>query len=79
MWITNGSIADLCVVWAKTEDGIRGFIVESGMKGFAAPEIERKFSLRASVTCALFFDDVVVPEENVLPGSTSASRRRCRA
>jgi glutaryl-CoA dehydrogenase len=68
MWITNGSIADLCLCWAMTEEGIRGFIVERGAKGFAAPEIENKFSLRASVTSALFFEDVVVPEENVLPG-----------
>jgi glutaryl-CoA dehydrogenase len=68
MWITNGAIADLCVAWAMTEDGIRGFIVEKGMKGFAAPEIERKFSLRASITSSLFFDNVVVPQENMLPG-----------
>ena len=68
MWITNGAIADLCVVWAQTEDGIRGFIVEKGTKGFAAPEIERKFSLRASITSSLFFDNVVVPQENMLPG-----------
>jgi glutaryl-CoA dehydrogenase len=68
MWITNGAIADLCVVWAQTEEGIRGFIVEKGTAGFAAPEIERKFSLRASVTSSLFFDNVVVPEENMLPG-----------
>jgi glutaryl-CoA dehydrogenase len=68
MWITNGAIADICVLWAQTEEAIRGFIVEKGMPGFAAPEIERKFSLRASVTSALFFDNVVVPEENVLPG-----------
>jgi glutaryl-CoA dehydrogenase len=68
MWITNGAIADLCVVWAQTDEGIRGFIVEKGTPGFAAPEIERKFSLRASVTSSLFFDNVVVPEENVLPG-----------
>jgi glutaryl-CoA dehydrogenase len=67
MWITNGAIADLAVVWAMTEEGIRGFIVEKGTPGFAAPEIERKFSLRASVTSALFFDNVVVPEANVLP------------
>ena len=70
MWITNAPIADLAIVWAKTEEGIRGFIVEKGMRGFAAPEIERKFSLRASATGALYFEDVVVPEENVLPGST---------
>ena len=68
MWITNGAIADLAVVWAMTEDGIRGFIVEKGTPGFAAPEIERKFSLRASVTSALFFDNVLVPEGNVLSG-----------
>ncbi len=68
MWITNGTIADIAVVWAMTEAGIRGFIVEKGMKGFSAPEIENKFSLRASVTSGLFFDNVVVPEENLLPG-----------
>jgi glutaryl-CoA dehydrogenase len=68
MWITNGAIADVAVVWAMTEEGIRGFLVDKGTRGFSAPEIERKFSLRASVTSALFFDDVVVPEENVLPG-----------
>lgn len=70
MWITNAPIADVAVVWAKTEEGIRGFLVEKGTRGFAAPEIERKFSLRASATGALFLEDVVVPEENVLPGST---------
>jgi glutaryl-CoA dehydrogenase len=70
MWITNAPIADLAVVWAKTAEGIRGFIVEKGTRGFAAPEIERKFSLRASATGALFLEDVVVPEENLLPGST---------
>jgi glutaryl-CoA dehydrogenase len=68
MWITNGAIADLCVVWAQTEDGIRGFIVEKGTRGFDAPEIERKFSLRASVTSSLFFDNVVVPDSCMLPG-----------
>ena len=68
MWITNGTIADLAVVWAMTAEGIRGFIVEKGTPGFSAPEIEHKFSLRASVTSGLFFDNVVVPEERVLPG-----------
>jgi glutaryl-CoA dehydrogenase len=68
MWITNGAIADVAVVWALTDAGIRGFLVDKGTAGFSAPEIERKFSLRASVTSALFFDNVVVPEENVLPG-----------
>jgi glutaryl-CoA dehydrogenase len=67
MWITNGSIAGLAVVWAMTDEGIRGFLVESGTPGFTATTIERKFSLRASVTGALFFDNVLVPEENVLP------------
>jgi glutaryl-CoA dehydrogenase len=68
MWITNGAIADLAIVWAQTGDGIRGFIVEKGTRGFTAPEIGNKFSLRASVTAALFFDHVTVPEENMLPG-----------
>ncbi len=68
MWITNGAIADLGVIWAMTPGGIRGFIVEKGTPGFSAPEIENKFSLRASVTSALFFDNVVVPKERVLPG-----------
>ena len=74
MWITNGAIADLAVVWAMTEEGIRGFIVEKGTAGFAAPEIERKFSLRASVTSALFFDNVVVPEEQRAARRHRASR-----
>jgi len=68
MWITNGAIADLAVVWAMTPEGIRGFIVEKDTPGFSAPEIQHKFSLRASVTSALFFDNVVVPPERVLPG-----------
>jgi glutaryl-CoA dehydrogenase len=68
MWITNGTIADAAVVWAMTKDGVRGFIVEKGMPGFATQEIENKFSLRASVTAALFFDNVRIPEANVLPG-----------
>ena len=68
MWITNGTIADAAVVWAMTKDGVRGFIVEKDMPGFASQEIEHKFSLRASVTAALFFDNVRIPESNVLPG-----------
>ena len=68
MWITNGTIADAALVWAMTDDGVRGFIVEKGMPGFTAQEIENKFSLRASVTAALFLDKVRVPEANVLPG-----------
>jgi len=68
MWITNGTIADVAVVWAKTEDGIQGFLVEKGMKGFSAPEMKGKLSLRASVTSELIFEDVVVPDANRLPG-----------
>jgi glutaryl-CoA dehydrogenase len=68
MWITNGNLADAAVVWAMTAEGIRGFIVEKDMPGFTAQEIENKFSLRASVTSALFFDNVRVPDSNVLPG-----------
>jgi glutaryl-CoA dehydrogenase len=68
MWITNGSIADLAVVWAMTDEGIRGFLVEKNFKGFSSQTIKHKMSLRASVTGSLFFDNVVVPEENVLPG-----------
>jgi glutaryl-CoA dehydrogenase len=70
MWITNSPIADLFVIWAKTEEGIRGFLVEKGTRGLVAPEIEKKFSLRASITGAIFLEDVVVPEENMLPVST---------
>jgi glutaryl-CoA dehydrogenase len=70
MWITNGAIADVAVVWAETADGIRGFLVDRGTPGFTASEIQHKFSLRASVTAALYFDNVVVPEAQVLPGVT---------
>jgi glutaryl-CoA dehydrogenase len=70
MWITNAPIADLAIVWARTEEGTRGFIVERGTKGLETPEIDRKFSLRASATGALFLEDVVVPAENMLPGTT---------
>lgn len=68
MWITNGNLADAAVVWAVTDEGVRGFIVEKDMAGYTAQEIENKFSLRASVTSALFFDNVRVPESSVLPG-----------
>ncbi len=67
MWITNGSIADVCICWAMTPDGIRGFIIDKGTPGFTQTEIQHKFSLRASVTGALYFDSVVVPQENALP------------
>jgi len=69
MWITNAPIADVLVVWGKTEgEVIRGFILEKGMKGLSAPKIEGKFSLRSSVTGEIVMDDVFVPEENLLPG-----------
>ncbi len=71
MWITNATIADAAVVWAMTDEGIKGFIVEKDMPGFETQEIENKFSLRASVTGALFFNDVRVPAASVLPGVSS--------
>ncbi len=67
MWITNGTLADVAVVWAKTEDGIRGFLVEKGTPGFTANKIKGKFSLRASDTAELVFEDCEIPEENQLP------------
>ncbi|MBN1944393.1 MAG: acyl-CoA dehydrogenase family protein [Bradymonadales bacterium] len=70
MWITNGSIADLAVVWARTNEGIRGFLVERGTPGFSAPEIKNKMSLRASVTSELVFDDCRLPADSLLPGTT---------
>ncbi len=70
MWITNGNLADVALVWAMTDEGVRGFLVETDTPGFTAQEIENKFSLRASVTSALFLDNVRVPNENVLPGVT---------
>jgi glutaryl-CoA dehydrogenase len=70
MWITNSPIADIAVVWAKTDDDvIRGFVVERGMKGFTTPKIEGKFSLRASVTGEISLQDVFVPDENLLPNA----------
>lgn len=70
-WITNGTMADIAVVWAKTDDNdnIRGFLVEKGTPGFTAPEIHRKHSLRASVTSELVFSDCEIPEENILAKS----------
>jgi glutaryl-CoA dehydrogenase len=67
MWITNGNLADIAIVWAQTDEGIQGFVVEKGMAGFAAQEIKHKMSLRASATSALYFDNVRVPEANRLP------------
>jgi glutaryl-CoA dehydrogenase len=71
MWITNGSIADVAVVWARTDDGVRGFVVPTDTPGFSAPEIHRKLSLRASVTSELVMDDVRLPAAAMLPESTS--------
>ncbi len=72
MWITNGTIADIAIVWARTEDGeIRGFVVEKGMPGFSAPEIHKKISLRASVTSELVLQDVRVPADSMLPGAST--------
>jgi glutaryl-CoA dehydrogenase len=70
MWITNGTLADVAVVWAKLDGVIRGFLVERGMPGFSAPEMHGKHSLRASVTSELVFQDVRLPKENILPGVT---------
>jgi glutaryl-CoA dehydrogenase len=68
MWITNGGIADLAVIWAKAEDGVRGFLVPTDTPGFSTRDIERKLSLRASVTSELVLDEVRLPEDAVLPG-----------
>ncbi|MFD1311011.1 MULTISPECIES: acyl-CoA dehydrogenase family protein [Streptomyces] len=68
MWITNGSVAGVAVVWAQTDDGIRGFVVPTDAPGFSAPEIKHKWSLRASVTSELVLDDVRLPADAVLPG-----------
>jgi len=70
MWITNGGIADVAVVWARTEEGVRGFLVPGGTTGFTTVDVERKISLRASVTSELIFDDCRLPADAVLPGAT---------
>jgi glutaryl-CoA dehydrogenase len=70
MWITNGSIAGVAVVWARTDDGVRGFVVPTDTPGFSAPEIHHKMSLRASVTSELVLDDVRLPADAVLPEVT---------
>ena len=70
MWITNGSVADVAVVWAQTDDRIRGFVVPTDTPGFSAPEIKKKMSLRASVTSELVLDDVRLPGSAVLPGAS---------
>jgi glutaryl-CoA dehydrogenase len=71
LWITNGHIADLAIVWAQTPEGMRGFLLERGTRGFTTEEIKHKFSLRASNTGALYFDDVHLPAEAALAGATS--------
>jgi glutaryl-CoA dehydrogenase len=70
MWITNGGIADLALVWARTDDGVRGFLVPKAARGFTTRDIHRKLSLRASVTSELVLDDCRVPKDAVLPGVT---------
>ena len=68
MWITNGTIADVAVVWAKLDGVIKGFIVEKGDEGFTAPEMKGKHSLKASVTSELVFQDCKIPKDRILPG-----------
>ena len=70
MWITNGSVADLAIVWARTDEGVRGFLVPTDAPGFSASDIHRKLSLRASVTSELVLDEVRLPADAVLPGAT---------
>lgn len=69
MWITNGGIADVAIIWGKLDGEVRGFLVEKGAPGFSVRDIHNKFSLRASVTSELFFDNVRIPRRNMLPGS----------
>jgi glutaryl-CoA dehydrogenase len=73
MWITNGSVADVAIVWARTDDGVRGFVVPTDTPGFSAPEITRKLSLRASVTSELVLDDVRLPASAMLPEARGLS------
>jgi glutaryl-CoA dehydrogenase len=70
MWITNGTVADIAIVWAKLDGVVHGFLVEKGTKGFSAPEMKGKHSLRASVTSELVFEDAVIPAENILPNGS---------
>ena len=70
MWITNGTVADVAVVWAKLDGIVHGFLVEKGTKGFSAPEMKGKHSLRASVTSELVFEDVLSPADNILPNGS---------
>lgn len=77
MWITNGSMADVAVVWARTEEDIRGFLVEKGTSGFEAKGMHGKHSLRASDTSELVLNDVRLPDDAVLPGSGGSRARSC--
>ena len=70
MWITNGSVADVAVVWAQTDEGIKGFVVPTDTPGFSAPKISKKLSLRASITSELVLEDLHVPSDAVLPEAT---------
>src|SRR5881396_2346491 len=70
MWITNGGIADVAVVWARTDDGVRGFVVPTDTPGFSTKDVAKKLSLRASVTSELILDGVRIPSDAVLPGVT---------
>ena len=80
MWITNGGIADVAVVWAQTDDGVRGFVVPTDTPGFTANDIHRKLSLRASITSrAASLEDVRLPDRAVLPGVDGHARARCPA
>jgi len=69
-WITNGTIADVAIVWAKLDGEVRGFLLEKGTRGFTAPEIKHKMSLRSSVTSQLIFEECAIPQENLLPKSS---------
>jgi glutaryl-CoA dehydrogenase len=73
MWITNGSVADVAIVWARTDDGVRGFVVPTDTRGFSAPEVQRKLSLRASVTSELVLDGVRLPASAMLPEARGLS------
>ncbi|MEI4271136.1 acyl-CoA dehydrogenase family protein [Klenkia sp. LSe6-5] len=73
MWITNGSAASVATVWARTDEGVRGFVVPTGTPGFTATDVHHKLSLRASTTSALYLDDVVLPASAMLPGATGLS------
>jgi glutaryl-CoA dehydrogenase len=78
MWITNGSFADLAIIWARTEDGIRGFVVDTDTPGFSAWEVKHKLSMRASATAELHLDEVRVPDRALLPGTSGlGSALRC--